>query len=92
MLLGMLMRSVFFELYQGVPLLGICDLCPARCLWSELPTSAERSADEGAKGLYGAIFSRLNILWSKHVRQGTWVKGHPILEVVLVPLPACKRV
>ena len=35
-------------------------------------------------GVYGAIFSRLNILWSKHVRQGTWVKRHPIIEVVLV--------
>lgn len=36
------------------------------------------------KGLYGAVFSRLNILWSRHIRQGTWVKHHPIMEVALV--------
>ena len=36
------------------------------------------------KGVYGAIFSRLNILWSKKIRQGTWVGRHPIIEVMLV--------
>lgn len=35
-------------------------------------------------GFYGAIFARLNILWSRHVRGGTWLKRHPITEVVLV--------
>ncbi|WVR07458.1 hypothetical protein IAU60_004499 [Kwoniella sp. DSM 27419] len=35
-------------------------------------------------GLYGAIFARLNIIWSKNVRNGTWLKAHPILEVALV--------
>ncbi|ORX38562.1 chloride channel [Kockovaella imperatae] len=35
-------------------------------------------------GVYGAFFSRLNILWSKHIRQGTWVRYHPIIEVALV--------
>lgn len=34
--------------------------------------------------MYGAVFSRLNILWAKNVRQGTWVKDHPIVEVLLV--------
>ncbi|ORY35468.1 putative voltage-gated chloride channel [Naematelia encephala] len=37
-------------------------------------------------GLYGAVFSRLNILWAKHIRQGTWVKRHPIIEVMLVTI------
>ncbi|WVQ81895.1 hypothetical protein IAT38_004022 [Cryptococcus sp. DSM 104549] len=37
-------------------------------------------------GLYGAVFARLNILWSRHVRGGTWMKRHPILEVALVTL------
>ncbi|GFZ49454.1 Probable chloride channel protein UM03490-D [Saitozyma sp. JCM 24511] len=35
-------------------------------------------------GIYGAVFSRLNILWSRHVRQGTWLGRHPIIEVLLV--------
>ncbi|WWD19024.1 hypothetical protein CI109_103482 [Kwoniella shandongensis] len=37
-------------------------------------------------GLYGAVFARLNIIWSKNVRNGTWLKHHPILEVALVTL------
>lgn len=36
------------------------------------------------QGIYGAVFSRLNILWSRHVRQGTWLGRHPIIEVLLV--------
>ncbi|KAK4689513.1 hypothetical protein P7C73_g598, partial [Tremellales sp. Uapishka_1] len=35
-------------------------------------------------GLYGAVFSRLNSIWSRRVRNGTWVKRHPIIEVFLV--------
>ncbi|GMK55767.1 hypothetical protein CspeluHIS016_0208230 [Cutaneotrichosporon spelunceum] len=35
-------------------------------------------------GLYGALFSRLNIIWSRDVRKGTWLGRHPILEVFLV--------
>ncbi|WVN85875.1 uncharacterized protein L203_101027 [Cryptococcus depauperatus CBS 7841] len=35
-------------------------------------------------GLYGAVFARLNIIWSRRVRNGTWLKNHPILEVALV--------
>ncbi|KAK8854828.1 hypothetical protein IAR55_003567 [Kwoniella newhampshirensis] len=37
-------------------------------------------------GLYGAIFSRLNIIWSKNVRNGTWLKHHPISEVAMVTI------
>ncbi|WVF72754.1 hypothetical protein IAT40_007572 [Kwoniella sp. CBS 6097] len=37
-------------------------------------------------GLYGATFARLNIIWSKRVRAGTWLRHHPILEVALVTL------
>nr|XP_019011401.1 voltage-gated chloride channel [Kwoniella pini CBS 10737]OCF50182.1 voltage-gated chloride channel [Kwoniella pini CBS 10737] len=37
-------------------------------------------------GLYGAIFARLNIIWSRQVRGGTWLKKHPIFEVALVTI------
>ncbi|OCF76116.1 voltage-gated chloride channel [Kwoniella mangroviensis CBS 8886] len=37
-------------------------------------------------GLYGAVFARLNIIWSREVRGGTWLKNHPIFEVALVTL------
>ncbi|AFR95662.2 voltage-gated chloride channel [Cryptococcus neoformans C23] len=37
-------------------------------------------------GLYGAVFARLNIIWSRHVRNGTWLRRHPIFEVALVVL------
>lgn len=35
-------------------------------------------------GLYGALFSRLNIIWSRDFRKGTWFAQHPITEVALV--------
>ncbi|KAL7415855.1 chloride channel [Mrakia frigida] len=37
-------------------------------------------------GIYGALFAKLNIRWAKHVRNGTWLKTHPITEVALVTL------
>ncbi|KZT10826.1 uncharacterized protein LAESUDRAFT_721216 [Laetiporus sulphureus 93-53] len=37
-------------------------------------------------GVWGAYFSKLNYRWSKHVRSGTWLKTHPVAEVVLVTL------
>ncbi|KAK7053320.1 hypothetical protein VNI00_003946 [Paramarasmius palmivorus] len=37
-------------------------------------------------GVYGAYFSKLNYRWSKHVRNGTWLKSHPIAEVLLITL------
>lgn len=37
-------------------------------------------------GLYGAVFSKLNYLWSKHVREATWLKKHAVSEVLLVTL------
>ena len=37
----------------------------------------------------GAYFSKLNVLWTKHVRNATWLKTHPVVEVFLVrPLPS----
>ncbi|KAG6911122.1 hypothetical protein DXG01_003862 [Tephrocybe rancida] len=35
-------------------------------------------------GVYGAYFSKLNYSWSKHVRNKTWMKSHPIAEVLLI--------
>ncbi|KAG2043481.1 chloride channel [Suillus americanus] len=37
-------------------------------------------------GVYGAYFSKLNYRWSRDVRGGTWLKAHPVAEVVLVTL------
>ncbi|KAF9268924.1 hypothetical protein L218DRAFT_954350 [Marasmius fiardii PR-910] len=37
-------------------------------------------------GVYGAYFSKLNIRWSRHVRNGTWLRSHPVAEVLLVTL------
>ncbi|KAK7057143.1 chloride channel protein [Favolaschia claudopus] len=37
-------------------------------------------------GLYGAYFSKLNIRWSREVRNKTWLKDHPIAEVMLITL------
>ena len=35
-------------------------------------------------GIYGAVFCKLNILWSKTFRQLTWIKQWPVIEVILV--------
>ncbi|KAN0091183.1 Chloride channel [Tylopilus felleus] len=37
-------------------------------------------------GIYGAYFSKLNYLWSRDIRSKTWLKDHPVSEVVLVTL------
>ncbi|KAH7888657.1 chloride channel [Phlebopus sp. FC_14] len=37
-------------------------------------------------GIYGAYFSKLNYRWSRDVRNRTWLKDHPVLEVILVTL------
>ncbi|KZT42536.1 clc channel [Sistotremastrum suecicum HHB10207 ss-3] len=37
-------------------------------------------------GVYGAYFSKLNFRWSKYVRNGTWLRTHPMMEVFLVTL------
>lgn len=37
-------------------------------------------------GVYGAYFSKLNYRWSRDVRGGTWLKSHPVAEVILVTL------
>ncbi|KAI0267130.1 chloride channel [Gloeopeniophorella convolvens] len=35
-------------------------------------------------GVYGAYFSKLNYRWSRDVRGKTWLKTHPIAEVLLI--------
>ncbi|KAJ9123318.1 hypothetical protein QFC22_001517 [Naganishia vaughanmartiniae] len=37
-------------------------------------------------GIYGAVWAKLNIAWSKRVRAGTWVKRHPIVEVLMISI------
>ncbi|KAI0775828.1 chloride channel [Trametes elegans] len=37
-------------------------------------------------GVYGAWFSKLNHRWSRDVRNATWLKRYPVIEVILVTL------
>ncbi|KIK97755.1 hypothetical protein PAXRUDRAFT_31622 [Paxillus rubicundulus Ve08.2h10] len=37
-------------------------------------------------GIHGAYFSKLNYCWSRYVCNGTWLKSHPVVEVILVTL------
>ncbi|KAJ7783246.1 chloride channel [Mycena metata] len=37
-------------------------------------------------GVYGAYFSKLNYRWSRDVRNATWLKTHPVAEVMLITL------
>lgn len=37
-------------------------------------------------GLYGAVFTKLNVLWSKKVRAQTWMAVHPLWEVLAVTM------
>ncbi|KAI0829819.1 chloride channel [Trametes gibbosa] len=37
-------------------------------------------------GVYGALFSKLNHRWSRDVRNATWLKRYPVVEVILVTL------
>lgn len=39
-------------------------------------------------GVYGAMFCKANIWWTKHVRNGTFLKRHPIVEVALITMCA----
>lgn len=48
------------------------------------PRNFCHSHADSQKGVYGAYFSKLNILWSRHVRNGTWLRSHPVAEVLLV--------
>jgi len=46
-------------------------------------------SETSSQGVYGAWFSKLNYRWSKNVRNTTWLKSHPVSEVVLVLLRPC---
>lgn len=35
-------------------------------------------------GLYGAFFTRCNMLWSKHVRAKSWMASNPLGEVIMI--------
>ena len=41
-------------------------------------------SESPSQGVYGAWFSKLNYRWSKNVRNTTWLKTHPVWEVILV--------
>ena len=77
-------------LHQTVSLLGIRHLYHPRHFRCECHV-LHMLVVADAQGVYGAVFARLNILWSRHVRQGTWLGKHPILEVLLVRQPMSLR-
>lgn len=35
-------------------------------------------------GVYGALFTKLNMIWSKRVRAKTWMSSHPLYEVIMI--------
>lgn len=37
-------------------------------------------------GVWGAYFSKLNHRWSRDIRNKTWLKNHPVVEVFLITL------
>jgi chloride channel 3/4/5 len=37
-------------------------------------------------GLFGAAFTRLNVLWSTRVRAKTWMARHPVYEVAMITI------
>lgn len=37
-------------------------------------------------GVYGAFFSKLNYRWSRDVRNKSWLRTHPVAEVLLITL------
>lgn len=40
-------------------------------------------------GVYGALFNKANIAWTREVRNKSFLRSHPIVEVALVTLCAC---
>lgn len=55
------------------------------------PAKDPRLTFIACQGVYGAIWAKLNIAWSKRVRAGTSIKRYPILEVLLAS-PVSMRV
>ncbi len=37
-------------------------------------------------GIYGAVFTKLNMLWAKNVRAKTWMAKKPVSEVVMITI------
>ena len=37
-------------------------------------------------GIYGAVFTKLNMIWTKQVRSKTWMARKPVLEVVMITI------
>ncbi|KDN52336.1 hypothetical protein K437DRAFT_289989 [Tilletiaria anomala UBC 951] len=37
-------------------------------------------------GLYGAVFTKLNMMWTKNVRAKSWMARRPVLEIVLITI------
>lgn len=35
-------------------------------------------------GVYGALFTKLNMIWSKRVRATSWMSTHPLYEVIMI--------
>ncbi|MCO5588224.1 hypothetical protein L7F22_042179 [Adiantum nelumboides] len=37
-------------------------------------------------GIYGALFTKLNMIWSKRVRAKSWMATHPLYEVIMITI------
>lgn len=37
-------------------------------------------------GIYGGLWAKLNVMWTRSVRSGSWLGRHPVLEVALVSI------
>ena len=78
---------ICFESLSGIRRIGMHTNSSSSCFWGLLGyvlldhVPLLRTL---VKGIYGAYFSKLNYRWSRDVRSRTWLKTHPVLEVVLV--------
>ncbi len=51
------------------------------------PFSPTKSIFTMKQGLYGALFFKTEYRWRRYVREGTWVKRHPVVEVLWYHFP-----
>lgn len=85
--LSLAVCCVMTYLFIGLACTRIVILRDPRGLWSEIHPKFLRHSEfisEILQGVYGAWFSKLNYRWSKEIRNKTWLKSHPVAEVVLV--------
>jgi chloride channel 3/4/5 len=75
-------------LTTGLARLRIGRICTSGCIRGMTCRSPAGLLSDDVQGVYGAYFSKFNFQWSRHVRNGTWLKTHPVAEVILVRGPS----